>query len=96
MPHANQRMKITVGPVKCTPSPQSLSPSELNQDDDLNIVGEIEVKKNNKLPQVFKQWGKEYSVEFAIKVNSLLTLMCWRERTLTVPAVHNSLPTLLW
>ena len=63
MLHANQRMKITVGPVKCTPSVQ------FNQYEPLNFDGEIEVKKNNKLPQVFKQWGKEYSVEFAIKVN---------------------------
>lgn len=69
MPHANQCMKITVGPVKCTPSAQSLSPSESNQDEILNIEEEIEVKKNYKLPQVFNQWGKEYSFEFNIEVN---------------------------
>ena len=35
----------------------------------MNIVGEIEVKKNNKLPHVFNHWGKEYSVMFDIEIN---------------------------
>ena len=39
MPHENQRMKITVGPVKCTPSP---TPLESNRDDTLNFEGKIE------------------------------------------------------
>ena len=72
MPHENQRMKITVGPVKCTPSVQ------FSQYETLNFDGEVEVKKNNKLPQVFKQWGKEYSVEFSIKVNKEFSSPTWR------------------
>ena len=69
MLHENQRMKITVGPVKCTPSVQALSPLESHQDEGLNIEGEIEVKKNNKFPSVLNHLGKEYSIEFQIEVN---------------------------
>ena len=69
MLHENQRMKITVGPVKCTPSVQALSPLESHQDEGLNIEGEIEVEKNNKLSQVFNQWGKEYSIKFDIRIH---------------------------
>ena len=77
MPHANQQMKITVDPVRCTPSAQSPTPSESNQDEKLKIEGEIEVKKNNKLPQVFKYWGKEYSVKFDIEINKEFTSPEW-------------------
>ena len=62
MPYEHQYLKITVGPVKCTPS------SESNHDNNFKFDGELNVRKNNKLYHVFHNWGKEYSVEFDIIV----------------------------
>ena len=71
MPHANQRMKITVGPLKCTPSAQSY------QHETLKFDGEIDVRKNHKLPQVFNQLGKEYFVKFDIKIDKEFSSPEW-------------------